>query len=164
MYELFDSLHYLCSPSSHAKNKLLEVNTYRFKIIDSQCFTLVHSNSIEEYHKVREPLEKKNNDYCIPNQVRLAAIGPTVNESDFYVEYKNILFKFKCILEAFECALQIHILFNIEYQKQSYYFWQFLQFYFYNKQSSLEIGTLKEKEILIYAKDIKEAAEEWIQQ
>ena len=112
---------------------------------------------MEEHIETWQTLEKKNDDYEIPNQVRLAAIGPTIDESIYYVEYQDISFNFKSILEAFEFALQIHILFHIEYQKQSHYFWQLLQNCFYNREIP-NSGTLKEINISNFVAEIKNAA------
>lgn len=87
----------------------------------------------------RAKIIEKNRRFRLKTQVLLAAIGENLDTSRFYVLYDNIIYTFESIFEAFECAFQVHYVFNLKYQAQSQHFWEFIQFYFY--EIELEVGT-----------------------
>ena len=83
----------------------------------------------------------------------MAAIGETIENSDFYVTYDNIKYIFKDLIETIECSLQIHLLFDIQYQKQSEHFWTFMENYFYDLEKKGK--TAKNMEIRKLIDDLK---------
>ena len=86
-------------------------------------------------------MSEKNHDYGIPDQIQIVAIGQTIESSDFYIQFHEIWYGFTGLLEAFECALQMHIMFKIDYQKQSAYFWTSIEQYFYKCNSTPSISS-----------------------
>ena len=113
-----------------------------------------HFLSVEEYQReFREKMILENKKFCLRTQILLAAIGPSIENSKFYVFYENFTYSFESILEAFEFAFQLHIVFNLSYQAQAQHFWYFIQYYFYD----IPISTpgMKQKQIMKHADIIK---------
>ena len=126
-------VHYLHPPKSYAKKADNKKAVWKFTITNSQELTIQHFSTLNEYQqKFRENIVNKNKSYNIRTQVLLAAIGKEINTSNFFVFYDNISYRFDSILEAFEVAMQIHIVFDLKYQAQSQNFWHFIQYYFYD--------------------------------
>ena len=113
-----------------------------------------HFLSVNEFQiEFREKVIEKNKQFSVRTQVLLAAIGPNIEESIFYVFYDNIVYKFESILAAYECAFQVHIVFNLKYQAQSQHFWEFIQYYFYDIPITSP-GT-RQKSLMKHADSIK---------
>ena len=92
-----------------------------------------HFLTVNEFQqKFREEIINKNKLFNIKTQVLLAAIGKDLDTSKFHVFYDNIAYNFDSILEAFEIAFQIHIVFDLKYQAQATNFWHFIQYFFYD--------------------------------
>ena len=154
IFDFFTCLHFLVPPSSFGKKKELNNNMWRFSIKNSQEYTLKHYLTYSEYEASSNNLELKNNEYKVPTQVRICAIGESIDKSLFYVTYDNIRYSFENLLGAFESALQIYLLFKIHYQKQSAHFWNLLQQYFYNIEKPC-VKNSKDIEIAELVKTLK---------
>ena len=154
MFDTFYCLHYLEPPASYAKDSQTKKNMWKFTIKDSQELTMQHFLTVNEFQiEFREKIIQKNKQFNIRTQVLMAAIGPNLEESLFYVFYDNIVYKFQSILEAYDCAFKIHIVFNLKYQAQCQHFWEFIQCYFYG--IPLTSPGIRQKSIMKHADALK---------
>ena len=113
-----------------------------------------HFLTVNEFQKeFRKNLIEKNRKHKIRTQVLLAAIGENLETCNFYVFYDNIIYIFDSILEAYECAFQVHVVFNLAYQVQAQHFWEFIQYYFYDLP--IEKAGTTQKSIMKHADQIK---------
>ena len=138
-------------PKSYAKQNDNKKIIWKFTTQNSQELTIQHFLTVNEFQqKFRENIINKNKLFNIKTQVLLAAIGKEIDTSKFHVFYDNIAYNFDSILEAFEVAFQIHVVFDLKYQAQAINFWQFIQYYFYDLplprgSTQLSIKTIAEE-------------------
>ena len=141
-------------PASYARNSDDKKFVWKFTIRNSQELTMNHYLTVNEFQtKFREDVIEKNRKHRIKTQVMLAAIGEDIEKCKFYVFYDNIIYIFDSILEAYECAFQVHFVFNLTYQAQALLFWQFIQYYFYDLP--IEKPGSTQKSIMKHADQIK---------
>ena len=141
-------------PASYAVNPQDKKFVWKFTIKNSLDVTMQHFLTLNEFQsEFREHIMDRNRVHRIKTQVMLAAIGETLEKSKFYVLYDNIVYVFDSILEAYECAFQVHVVFNLKYQAQAQHFWEFIQYYFYELPIE-KPGTIQ-KSIMKHANQIK---------
>ena len=130
-YYLLMAMHGLAPPSGSRRIKSSKT-TWKFSIDDSQSMFIIHKDTLLEYKNDLKIKAKHNIEYGLPNNIMLGAVGECLASADFYVEFDDITYTFKNIIEAVECTIKICFVFNISYQEQASSFWKLLQGLFFD--------------------------------
>lgn len=124
-------MHYVLKPSN--KVKLANGKFWKMSISDS-----IESFLVEVLDSSYVP--KKINlvkEFCIWKNLKLQPFIIFVNSTipQFCVVYDGIFYSFNNFLVALDVCFKIFFIFNLEYPKQSYKFWLFIQNFFYKIQT-----------------------------
>lgn len=64
-----------------------------------------------------------------------------VDAKEFYLVYDSLFFKFNSVIKALDTVFKVFFVLNLEYPKEIYNFWLFIQIYFYNIPDTKNISS-----------------------
>lgn len=106
-------------------------------IKDSQDSFLMHVNVINDFERKIENYRTILINRSETLQPIIIAIGDDLlHTQQFVVFYDNIKYTFTNFISAFDCCFKIFHVLHLQYPKDNYNFWMFVQKYFYDIESS----------------------------